>query len=336
MDGSQAQTQAWAEQTAWLAAGWLQVKVPLPFSLKWVNSYVVQEESGYTVIDPGLRTDEAIAVWEAVLAGHGIGWTEVTRVIVTHQHPDHYGLAGYFQQRSGAPVYLSRQAHRYTQGLWGGGDSFARELGELFARHGMPGEQLAAIAEHLDSFVAKVLPHPSVSYIEAGERLELGGYVWELIDAPGHAWGQLLLYDAQRGWMICGDQVLPRITPNISYIPGGEPDPLASFMDSLKRLGAYPVTFALPGHREPFTAFAARTGELRAHHERRLKQIRELLAEQALNAFALCELLFGRNLRDNAHNLRFAMSETLAHLIYLERRGLIGSSNDAAGIVIYS
>lgn len=99
--------------------GWLQVKVPVPFSLKWVNSYLIPEEQGYTLIDPGLRTDEAIQVWDKVLQHHNLEWRNVTRIILTHQHPDHYGLAGYVQERSGAPVFISRRAHDYAIRLWG-------------------------------------------------------------------------------------------------------------------------------------------------------------------------------------------------------------------------
>ncbi len=322
------------DQPAWRTNGWLRVKIPLPFSLRWVNSYLVKEASGYSVIDPGLRTDEAIAVWEHALSGEGLSWSDITQIIVTHQHPDHYGLAGYLQQRSGAPVYMTREAHRYTQELWGGGGEFAERLSGLFARHGMPETLIQAINEHLDSFIPKVLPHPDVTYLEAGGELELGGQKWELIDAPGHALGQFVLYNEESGWMVCGDQVLPRITPNISYLPGGEPDPLASFMDSLGKLGAYPVTLALPGHRDPFTDFGARTAALLRHHESRLAQMTGLIKQTPLTAFELCEQQFGRHLRDNAHNLRFAMSETLAHLVYLERRSKLEAA-ETAGVIVY-
>ncbi len=303
-----------------LEQGWLQVKVPLPFSLKWVNSYLIPEKNGYTMIDPGLRTDEAIAVWEQVLKQYGISWSAITSIIVTHQHPDHYGLAGYVQERSGAPVYMSSRSHSYALRLWGVNSDYASGLHQLFRAYGMPVELLKAIEDNLATFVDRVSPQPKVTYIEVGEKLQLGGMSWELIETQGHAYGQLCFYQPDRAWMICGDQVLPHITPNVSVVPGEEPDPLHDFLTSLEHLKSYHVQLAFPGHRDPFTLFEERIHELQQHHERRLQRMIDMLAEEPRNAFDLCEALFGNRLRLNPHNLRFAMSETLAHLFYLELR----------------
>lgn len=309
------------ETTLW-NGGWIQVKVPLPFSLKWVNSYVIPEENGYTLIDPGLRTDQAIAAWTEALTRHEVRLEQIAKIIVTHQHPDHYGLAGYFQEKTGAPVYMSKRAHQYAVNLWAEGSTFDDELIALFAEHGMPDELTRAIKHNLGGFVERVSPQPQVTYIEAGQTMRIGGWEWQLIDTPGHASGHLSFYEPVHGWMLCGDQVLPRITPNVSVVPGEEEDPLELFLNSLDELAAYNVTMAFPGHRDPFDAFTARLEELKAHHVRRLDKMCELL-EKPLTAFELCELSFGSHLRDNPHNLRFAMAETLAHLYYLERRSRI-------------
>lgn len=300
---------------------WIQVKVPLPFSLKWVNSYLIPEANGYTLIDPGLRSEEAIDAWDEALRRHGIRWTDIVRVILTHQHPDHYGLAGYVQSKCGAPVYLSKSSHAYALRLWGEGSTFAGELQSLFAGHGMPQELVEAIGRHLDSFVPLVSPQPHVTYIEAGDEIEIGGLTWLMIEAQGHASGQLCFYQRDRKWMICGDQVLPHITPNVSVVPGETKEPLAAFLRSLEELSRYETALAFPGHRDPFANFAERIGELAAHHERRLDKMEELLRERPRTAFDMCEALFGSRLRGNTHNLRFAMAETLAHLAELERRG---------------
>lgn len=307
------------ETTEW-EGGWLQVKVPLPFSLRWVNSYVLPEPDGYTVIDPGLRTEEAIAAWESVMERRRISFHDIRRIVLTHQHPDHYGLAGYFQQRSGAPVYMTREAFAYTQRLWGEEGASSEELSALFRKHGMPGELADAIDRDFASFYKRVTPHPEVTFIEAGERMKFGGLEWELIGAGGHALGQVLFYSREKEVILCGDQVMPRITPNVGVVPGEDDDPLSTFLDSLSELGRLRVKLAFPGHRDPFAGFAERTEELRLHHERRLADMLEQLT-QPRTGFELCELHFGERLRSNPHNLRFAMAETLAHLYYLERRG---------------
>lgn len=306
---------------------WLQVKVPLPFSLKWVNSYIIPEREGVTVIDPGLGTNEAKELWQEVLAEAGLKWTDIKRIVLTHQHPDHYGLAGYLQERSGAHVYMTERAHAYAQRLWGEESRFPSALRELYTRHGMPQDLMDRIERNLDGFIELVTPQPKVQYIKAGQRLSLGQWFWELINAPGHAYGALCFYQPALRWMICGDQVLPHITPNISVVPGEENDPLGAFLGNLELLKNYDVSYALPGHRNPFEDFQGRIDELIGHHARRLDQMEKLLKEEPATAFALCETLFGTRLRENPHNLRFAMSETLAHLYYLERRGQILSRN---------
>ncbi|MFD0716492.1 MBL fold metallo-hydrolase [Paenibacillus sp. GCM10027626] len=304
--------------------GIVQVKVPLPFSLKWVNSYLIADADGYTLIDPGLHTAEAVHVWEEVLERRQIAFSQIRTILLTHQHPDHYGLAGWFQQRCGAPVHISADSYAYAVRLWGEGRTFAGELTALYEQHGMPRQLLAQIAPHLESFVERVSPQPEVTLLEAGTTIRFGGLTWSLLDAPGHAKGQLCLYTPEKQWMFCGDQVLPEITPNISVVPGEDEDPLQSFLDSLQMLREIEVRLAFPGHREPFADFGGRIDRILAHHVRRLTAIVEMLKERPLTGFEVCQHMFGERIAGNIHNLRFAMSEALAHLYHLQRKGRIG------------
>ena len=316
---------------------WMLVRMPLPFSLKWVNSYIIPDSSGYTIIDPGLRTDEAIELWEQVLEHLNIQWHEIKKIIVTHQHPDHYGLAGFMQERSSAPVFMSSRAHQYARKLWGNEaeSDYNAALLALFAKHGMPQHLLQAIDENLSEFRPRVLPHPKVTYIQAGDTIAFGDRQWLLIDAPGHAFGQLCFYNEDEQIMFCGDQVLDRITPNVSIVPGEEQDPLHHFLMSLEQLKQYKVRLALPGHRDPIVNFAGRLEQLQQHHARRLDNMLDQLRQVSCTAFESCELFFGSHLRQNAHNLRFAMAETLAHLAYLEIRGKIVSESNDDQIIYY-
>ncbi|MWC28690.1 MBL fold metallo-hydrolase [Paenibacillus sp. MMS18-CY102] len=314
------QVKAWNE-------GWLQVKVPLPFSLRYVNSYVLPEPAGgYTVVDPGLHTPEAVAAWESAFEQEGIAFTDIKRIVVTHQHPDHYGLAGLFQERSGAPVWMTEASHSYAVRMWGEHRELGDKLVALFDIHGMPDELVEGVADNLESFLPCVSPQPSVTYMKAGDPFTFGGIEWATIDAPGHALGQILFYDPVSRTLLCGDQVMPDITPNVSLVPDELDDPLDAFMQSLELLSMLDVSMAFPGHRNPFPKFTERCIELKEHHERRLDSIVDLLNEQdrqPATGFELCELLFGTRHRENKHNLRFAMAETLAHLAYLVKRGRI-------------
>lgn len=314
--------------------GLIQVKIPLPFSLKWVNSYLLQDEKGCTLIDPGLHTPEAVEQWQAALTEHQLTYRDIHTIVLTHQHPDHYGLAGWFQQQTGAPVLISPESYAYVLKMWGEDRSFAAELVPLYRQHGMPEQLLEEMTPHLESFIERVSPQPKVDFIEAGGTLLMGGIEWQLIDAPGHARGQLCFYAPQRKWMICGDQVLPHITPNVSVVPGDEGGELDLFLNSLTELSKYEVGLAFPGHRDPFTEFGGRIEELKEHHKRRLERMAELVQEEACTGYAMCERLFGPRITGNTHNLRFAMSETLAHLFHLVKSNAISSSR-RDGVIVY-
>lgn len=303
--------------------GWLQVKVPLPYSLKWVNAYLLPEEKGWTLIDPGLHTEEIEAFWIAILSERNIGWEDIQSIVVTHHHPDHYGLTGWFQQKTGASVRMSRIALNNAIRLWGENEAFSGELTEAFLRHGLAEELKDDMQAHMSGFRDKVSPQPFDPLIIApGERIVMGGTEWEIYGGEGHAPGHLIFYDPVGRRLLCGDQVLPDISPNIGWMPGGDPDPLASFLSGLQELRHLDVRTVYPGHRNPFPQYRQRIDELLEHHERRLKKMLELIGDEERSAFEVCELLFGARLRSNTHNLRFALAETIAHLVRLENSGL--------------
>ncbi|MGF7030167.1 glyoxylase-like metal-dependent hydrolase (beta-lactamase superfamily II) [Paenibacillus mucilaginosus] len=312
--------------------GILQVKVPLPFPLRWVNAYLVPGEAGWTLIDPGLRTEAAEELWETVLADQGIGWRSIERIVLTHHHPDHYGLAGWFQERTGAPVFLSETGLRQVRLLWGEGQPMTGQLMELFRRHGLPEELDGPMRGHMDGFVPSVSPQPQVTAIRAGEPFRLGDALYETIETPGHAAGHIIFFRPETGIMFCGDHVLPQISPNVSYLPGGiDENPLASYLASLADIARCEVRLAFPGHREPFAHLARRAQELIAHHDERLKAMQALVGEGG-TAYEVCRASFGDRL--TLHQLRFALAETLAHLIWLREAGRLRET-EADGRVRY-
>ncbi len=307
-----------------LEDGWLQVKVPLPFSLKWVNSYLLPEEAGWTLIDPGLHTEGTEAFWTDVLSEWKIQWQDIKSILLTHHHPDHYGMAGWFQERTGAVVYISQVALDNAKRLWGDNETFSDELTEAFLQHGMAESLTDDMRAHMRGFREKVSPQPvNVMTLQPGSMFRMGGSDWEIVGGEGHAPGHLSFYDRHSGKLLCGDQVLPDISPNIGWMPGGDPDPLASFLSSLQEMLLLEVNMVFPGHRDPFLQYRQRIEELLEHHERRLLKMTELMGEEGRSAFEVCELLFSTRLRSNAHQLRFALAETIAHLILMERRGAV-------------
>ncbi|MEI7025194.1 MBL fold metallo-hydrolase [Paenibacillus sp. y28] len=310
-----------------------QVKVPLPFPLRWVNSYVIREGDGITVIDPGLHTPDSVAVWQEAMAGLGFGFRDVQQIVLTHHHPDHYGLAGWLQAESGAPVYLSEQGIRQAALLWSDQRTMTDGLHALFLQHGMDAETGKQLQENMESFVPMVSPQPDLLTLPEEGTIRLGAAEYRILHTPGHALGHLCFLDERAGRIFCGDHVLPSISPNVSLMPGLEVNPLASFLESLQEVSALRVTEALPGHRDPFAQFSERALELIRHHEERLALMRSRLSVP-MTAYALCRDIFGHRL--TLHQLRFAMAETLAHVVYLESEGLITASEQDGQFVYRS
>jgi glyoxylase-like metal-dependent hydrolase (beta-lactamase superfamily II) len=312
----------------------IQVKAPLPFPLRWVNSYLVRGQRGLTVIDPGLHTAETVLLWEETFKLYGFEFADVEQIVLTHHHPDHYGMAGWFQERSGgAPVWISSAGYAQAQRLWGENQPLTLEIAELFIRHGMDSRLVhEQLVPHMNNFVAWVSPQPEVSFIPLHESFRIGDRMYEPIVTNGHAEGHICFYDGVRKEMFCGDHVLPQISPNVSYIPGGDENPLLSFLTSLELIGRYEVIQAYPGHREPFADFNNRVQELIIHHQDRLNRMAEHLIESK-HVYQLCLDFFGGKLP--IHQMRFAMAETLAHVIYLQKTGRI-VEQEREGVLYYS
>ncbi|MBT2290269.1 MBL fold metallo-hydrolase [Paenibacillus albidus] len=304
----------------WEGGSLLQVSVPMDPPLRQVNSYILPEGAdGITVIDPGPRSPETESVWQAVLDELGLSWNGIREVVVTHHHPDHYGLSGWMQSRSGCKVRMTRRAHQEALLMWGGQSTMNDTLPAYFAGHGMPESWTTQIYGHLLSFEPQVTPQPQVSYIDPAEPFVMGGRTWKPLVTGGHAPGQVSFYHAESGHLLCGDAVLPQISPNVSLLPGSDESPLLTFLQGLEQLGSYPVSLAFPGHREPFSGWSERTHSLIRHHEERLQTTEALLAAGPGSGFEVCDSLF-RGRIASVHQMRFAMSETLAHLVELVRR----------------
>ncbi|MCQ4088361.1 MBL fold metallo-hydrolase [Saccharibacillus sp. JS10] len=315
------------------------VRMEMAFPLRWVNSYVLRGEEGLTIVDPGPRSSENEETWEKAFEEWGMDMNEIASIVLTHHHPDHYGLAGWLQERSGAQVWMSKTASEAAWRNWGGVQSSSADTGfaeasiEVYRQHGMAESRLAELPAHLASFIPQVYPQPEVTVIEPGLPIRFGGRLWQPIQTGGHAEGHLSFYEESTGILLCGDAVLPRISPNISYSPGGEAHPLSSYLDGLRTLGALKVAQAFPGHRDPFENFTERTRQLLAHHEQRLERMAELLQNGSKTAYEICISLFGDSL--GIHQLRFALSETIAHLIELEDRGKAKSYEDRVTIIFH-
>lgn len=320
-------------QAVQVAPGVLWLRLPLPMALDHVNLYALEDGDGWMVVDTGLRTPASIEGWEAVLAGP-LGGRPVTRVLCTHMHPDHIGLAGWLCERFDAPLLMSRLEYVTARMLVADAGPAPAAGAVFYRRAGWTPDQIDRWSAGYGLFGKAVAPLPS-SYLRVREDdvLSIGGHDWRVVVGDGHSPEHLCLWRQSDGMFIAGDQILPRISSNVSVWPT-EPqaDPLADWMNSLMKLRALlPADLlVLPSHGEPFTGVHARLEALTRGHETALKRLLRTLRTPS-RTVDVFPALFARPVGEGL--LGMATGEALAHLHYLQNKGLALGRTDADGVV---
>lgn len=313
-----------------IAEGILLLRLPLPFALNHINVYLLKEVNGWTIVDCGLDTSDARQVWETVLASEWMSGQPVRQIIVTHHHPDHVGLAGWLARRCGAPVRMTA-GERAVAGRYADPQrDVVAERMPLWHEHGLPRGMALELLDHMPRYSIQVHALPDrVEPIDTACTLTIGGRNWRPIVGRGHSPEHLSLLSEDGSLMIGGDQVLPKITPNIAVWPGGDIDPLRSYLGSLEEFAEIDSrTLLLPSHKQPLWGIASRVEEIRAHHEDRLNAV--LRATMApMTCYDMLLTLFGRPLRNE--EVGFGLGEAIAHLNFLESEGVLASSLDSDG-----
>ena len=308
----------------------VQVQIPLPFRLNLVNCYLLRGEGGWTLVDTGLNTALARAQWRRVMKTLDFTPDDIEKIVLTHMHPDHYGMAGWWQgqAKTPMPVTLPEREMPQTQVF------YRRASTPLYHQWMLDCGIDQATVENVESALYSTRdltqPHPvQQNYLRENASLRLGNREFLAIHAPGHSDGQLIFYDEADKLMLCGDHVLMKITPNIGSWPHTQPDPLGRFLASLNQLKALEVRVALPGHKWLISDWRGRIDELIAHHHLRLTHTLDALEGGAQSVFAVAARLFPLE-RLTPHEWRFAMAETLAHLNCLRERGQAACQENGA------
>ncbi len=296
-----------------------QVQLPLPFALRIVNCYLLRGNDGWTLLDTGLNTAEAQEIWLTVLEALQIQFSDFEKIVLTHTHPDHYGMAGWFEERTAVPVYLSPREKKAALEVWQTNDRWDSDALAFYRSCGLPNEMSEKVLQETHNTRRRTMPHPQqMVEIPVGSEIKLGDRIFQAISAPGHSDGQLIFYDPNDKLLLCGDHVLMKITPNISLWPLGDPDPLGQYIQSLHQLVQLKVAIALPGHRAIIDNWQGRIDELLKHHEVRLKGMKTAVTAGS-TVYEISQRVFKFE-RLGIHEKRFAVSETLAHLDYLTRQ----------------
>lgn len=310
------------------------VRMPLPFALDHINLWLLRDGDGWVVVDCGVASNRTRTAWEAVF-DTALAGRPVTRVIVTHFHPDHMGLGAWICERFGAELLMTQTEWLYARLLsQDRSASMAESSRQFYALAGLDEERLAAMAQRGNPYPHGV-PEVPATYrrLRHGTRLGIGGRTWQVIVGGGHSPEHACLWCAEAGILISGDQVLPRISPNVSVWPA-EPDadPIMDFLDALARLETLPEeTLVLPSHGLPFHGLRPRCRQLTEHHRERFEETLAACAEAPRTVMDLTAILFRRPL--DTHQLSFAVGEALAHLNHLLVQGTLRRELDRAGIL---
>ena len=301
-----------------VAEGVYRLRMPLPFRLDHINLYLLEDTAGWTLVDCGLNKPEVMSLWDDLLA-NGFFAKPINRIVVTHLHPDHIGLANWLQRKTGAPVFMTPREWRLAQDVFNLPVANAAWIENHYRRLGLEGERLLAIAKQANGYrrLVKVLPE-RVRFLYEHETLDIGKRQWRILFGAGHSPASACLWDESERLLISGDHVLPTITSNINLLSVGPSNPLDDYLTSLTTFRGLPCASLLPAHGAPTSRYRERIDELIGHHQQRLDVLRKACSEPRTAAECV-GLLFASNLPD--HQYFFAIGESASHLMYLRDHG---------------
>jgi glyoxylase-like metal-dependent hydrolase (beta-lactamase superfamily II) len=308
----------------------LRIPLPTPFAVGDVNTYLIKTDPP-TLIDTGTATLPAENGLKLAFANEGFFIESLRRVVVTHAHPDHYGLAPKICEASGADIYVGEEEVEKVQSatMW-------FELGHILVEAGIPYEMILEMKKYAP--IARKI-HPKLENVKPladGEALEFDGFSLITYHFPGHTGGHICLYEPETGTLFSGDTLLPTITPNPLLEadpdePGGRRKSLVQYMESLSKLEKMDLRLVYPGHGDPITDAPALITSYRAHHEKRSNRIAAMVADEGKTAFQIAaEMYPDRGIDDQF----LATSEILAHMDILIEQGRV-RAEPADGVVFF-
>lgn len=319
-----------------VAPGIYWVRMTLPFALDHINLWLIDDKDGWVVVDTGVNDDATKASWREIFT-QKLGGKPVKRVIVTHLHPDHVGLAGWITRKFDVTLEMSRTDYLMCRTLVADtGKEAPQDALDFYRAAGFSQKGVEGYAKRFGGFGERVSRMPDVfKRLKEGDKLTMGGREWRVIVGSGHAPEHVCLFCEELNVLISGDQVLPRISSNVSLHPTeAHADPLQEWIDSCKKLkAALPEdAFVLPAHNEPFYGLHKRLDALVDGHEDGLAKLLEMLAEpkRAIDVFPA---LFKRKIGPDVFFM--ATGESLAHLSCLVARGDATVSRDDKGVDWY-
>ncbi len=314
--------------------GIYQLPVPLPNSpLGHINAYLVRDDKGFLLVDTGWDTEEAFGSLKEQMAKVGTRPEEISRIVITHIHPDHYGLAGRLKHISQASIALHRLEEKNIRERYVNIDRLLKKMAQWLAVNGVPADELPALQIASTPVAKFVVPESPDNRLEGSETIKAGSFNFRVLWTPGHSPGHIVLYEPDHKILISGDHVLPHITPNVARHPQSSENPLKDYIDALEPLKELEVGLVLPGHEQPFNRLSDRIDIMISHHHERNAEILKSLDDEAQTAYQLARkitwmLETKASGWDDLSTLdhRLALLETISHLEYMRFEGRVDQS----------
>ena len=318
--------------------GVFRLVLPLRFpGLDRVNAYLLEDGDASTLVDCGIfdpspARDHGWDRLVAALEACGVRPQQITRVIVTHPHIDHYGMTGRLMDETSCELWMHGLAQDELE-IYRRPDEVTATLRETFVDHGVERADVDELTAFEDwrPFVSSVVD--ATATLEGGERLTVAGRDWEVVHTPGHSRSHVCMWAPADGTLISGDHLLATITPHIDFKPGSQQDPLGQYLASLEKTEKLEPALVLPGHGRPFEDGGNRARVIAQHHERRLGSILQVIRREPHTASEITDEIFGTTLLN--FERRLALGEALAHLQYLLERGEIERIQQDDGTYLY-
>jgi glyoxylase-like metal-dependent hydrolase (beta-lactamase superfamily II) len=319
-----------------------QIKTPAPESASlYTNIYVIEGGDGHILVDSGWDSQESLWALQEGVKSANLKLRDINQVVITHIHPDHYGLSTKIKQICGAQVAIHRIDAGFIFPRYKDFDNLIKQTAELLRQNGAPEDELPQLKEAslwMNKYVTPGLPEVN---LEDGGTISNDSFEFEVLWTPGHSPGHICLYERERKFILTGDHVLYDTTPHVGFNPQSGDNPLGDYISSLKKLERLKVNFILPGHGPVFNALGLRIEKILQHHEERKRAIMRSLRDGLKTAYEIAHQIpwmgneGGTNFQDlSVWNRRMAVHETIAHLKLLMEEDRVGNV-DMDGASLY-
>lgn len=298
---------------------WIKMPMSLEEStLAHINVYLVRGDKGYLLVDSGWNTDTSFATLHNYLVKIGVSFEDISQILVTHVHPDHYGMAGRVKKLSGATIAMHHIEREFIEPRYVHMDELLHQTDRILVANGVPEREMVTLRDATVGLEQYIVPTSPDIILRDGAIITTGEFTFRAIWTPGHSSGHICLYEPEQKILLSGDHILPKITPNIGVHPQSIENPLGRYIKSLQEIRQLDVKLTLPGHDKPFTRLVPRIDEIIRHHGHRNMEILEAIGLRTKTAYQIAQqITWGdhNGWRDlPPFHQRMAIFETLAHL----------------------